>query len=80
MTNFITIIKWGSGTASYQVIEGAYDEYTAYLMKNTSAADLPQELVIDKLQTLRAGNTTDALTSRLISAIRSVAYAGEEPS
>ena len=80
MTNFITIIKWGSGTASYQVIENAGEGYTAYLMKNTSAADLPQELIIAKLQTLSSGSTRDALTDKLISAIRSVSYAGDEPS
>jgi len=76
MATFISIIKLDGGAASYRVVEGSGSAYTAYLIKNTSAASVPGEVLIDPLQGLRTGS--DPLADRLLAAVRSTVSMGEE--
>jgi hypothetical protein len=78
MSTFISIIKLDGGAASYRVVEGSGSGYTAYLVKNTSTTALPSQVTIDRLQTLKPHTDNDPLMDKLITAIKTNAFAGED--
>ena len=78
MGTFISIIKLDGGAASYRVVESSSRSYTAYLVKNTSSASLPSEVVIDRLYTQRPYTDSDPLMDKLLATIKNTAALGEE--
>ncbi|MBD0331017.1 MAG: hypothetical protein ICV66_00010 [Chitinophagaceae bacterium] len=70
MTNFISIVNFGGGMASYHVTAGN-NSYTAYLMQSTSSTALPEEITIEKELT-RKHNTAvvSPLVKKLVTAIK----------
>lgn len=78
MGSFISIIKLDNGVASYKVVEGGHKGYTAYLVKNTSSSSLPEEVSIDHLQEPWVANDNDPLMDKLLIAIKSNTFLGDE--
>ena len=79
MGSFISIIKLDNGVASYKVVEGEHQGYTAYLVKNTSSSSLPEEVSIDHLQDQWELSDNDPLRDKLLIAIKSNPFLGEDP-
>lgn len=79
MGSFISIIKLDNGVASYKVVEGGHRAYTAYLVKNTSSCSLPEQVSIDHLQEQWDQSDNDPLMDKLLIAIKSNPFLGEEP-
>jgi hypothetical protein len=79
MGSFISIIKLNNGVASYKVVDGGHKGYTAFLVKNTSSSSLPEEVSIDHLEEQWDQNDNDPLMDKLLIAIKSNPFLGEEP-
>ena len=79
MGSFISIIKLNNGVASYKVVEVEHKGYTAYLVKNASSSSLPEQVSIDHLEAQWDQCDTDPLMDKLLVAIKSNPFLGEEP-
>jgi hypothetical protein len=79
MADFITIIHTDDGGLASYTINESKDHYKAALIKCTSAATLPQEVVIDRrLDQAAASPVSDSVKHKLIHAIKQTEGPDEE--
>lgn len=71
MINFVSIIKYAGGAASYQVKASNGNGYTASLVKNTGQSPMPEQVVIEAAQMALTDNN-DLLLVKLVTAIKKV--------
>jgi hypothetical protein len=79
MISFVSIIKLENGVASYKVVERTENDYTAYLVRNTSPQPLPEEVIIDAQKAQQAEDDGDPLVVKLVTAIKSSSLMDDDP-
>lgn len=80
MTSFVSIIKWNGGVVSYRIVESGFDFYTAYLVKKTATAELPEEITIQNFRSYSANTpSADPLVDKLVAAIKVAELDGDAP-
>ncbi len=71
MTNFITIVKYDGGMASYQVQNATSNGFMARLIKSNSSNRLPEQIEIAQDLAFKNGNSEeDSLINKLICTIK----------
>lgn len=69
MMNFVTIMRFDDGMASYQVNE-TKNSYKAELLRSTSQNSLPAEVTIKREVAIKSVEENDPIMKKLISAIK----------
>jgi hypothetical protein len=70
MTNFVSIVKYDGGMASYQINSGKDNNYVAQLMNSTGSISVPSEITIEKALMYQPNSITTPLIKKLITAIK----------
>ena len=76
MKDFVTILRFDDGVASYQVYEQP-NTYSAELIKSTSCSEIPKEIVLTKpIQSDH--QMADPVMNKLVHAIQKTESIGDE--
>jgi hypothetical protein len=71
MTNFISIVRYTGGMASYHVQTDSNNNYIAHLMKSTGDTSVPSEITIEKTLTKKHNLiVASPLVKKLVTAIK----------